>query len=51
MLAGHSSIRVTFDICGHLFRLDAEDQTALAEIEARLLRLSRHWCSTIASTY
>jgi integrase len=38
MLAGHSSIRVTFDIYGHLFRSDAEDQTAMAEIEARLLR-------------
>lgn len=38
MLAGHSSIRVTFDIYGHLFKSDEADQTAMAEIEARLLR-------------
>jgi hypothetical protein len=29
---------VTFDIYGHLFKSDEADQTAMAEIEARLLR-------------
>jgi integrase len=38
MLCGHSSIRVTFDIYGHLFKSDEADQTAMTEIEARLLR-------------
>lgn len=38
MLAGHSSIRVTFDIYGKWFKSDEADQTAMAEIEARLLR-------------
>jgi integrase len=37
-LAGHSSIRVTFDVYGHLFKSEAEDMTAMSEIEARLLR-------------
>ncbi len=37
-LAGHSSIRVTFDVYGHLFKSEAEDQSAMSEIEARLLR-------------
>jgi integrase len=37
MLCGHSSIRVTFD---------EADQTAMAEIEARLLRQSQHGCNT-----
>lgn len=36
-LAGHSSIRVTFDLYGYLFKSDAEDQSAMSEIEARLL--------------
>ena len=38
LLAGHSSIRVTFDIYGKWFKSDEADQTAMAEIEARLLR-------------
>ncbi|MER8397493.1 tyrosine-type recombinase/integrase [Mesorhizobium sp. M1348] len=37
MIMGHSSITVTFDTYGHLFEDDAADQTAVAEIEARLL--------------
>jgi integrase len=37
ILAGHSSIRVTFDIYGHLFEANEGDQTAMTEIEARLL--------------
>ena len=36
-IMGHSSITVTFDTYGHLFEDDAADQTAVAEIEARLL--------------
>ena len=38
LLAGHSSIRVTFDIYGKWFKSDEADQAAMAEIEARLLR-------------
>lgn len=38
MLAGHSSIRVTFDIYGKLFKSEDADQNAMAEIEARLLK-------------
>ena len=37
ILAGHSSIRVTFDIYGHLFEAGEGDQDAMSEIEARLL--------------
>ncbi|UCI17878.1 site-specific integrase [Mesorhizobium sp. B2-1-8] len=37
-LMGHSSITVTFDTYGHLFEDAEADQTAVAEIEARLLR-------------
>ncbi len=37
-LAGHSSIKVTFDVYGKLFKTESEDQTAMSEIEARLLR-------------
>jgi integrase len=37
ILAGHSSIRVTFDIYGHLFEANDTDQEAMSEIEARLL--------------
>jgi integrase len=37
-LAGHSSIRMTFDVYGHLFKSEAEDEAAMREIEARLLR-------------
>ncbi|PBB91712.1 site-specific integrase [Mesorhizobium sp. WSM3864] len=36
-IMGHSSITVTFDTYGHLFEDEAADQTAVAEIEARLL--------------
>lgn len=38
MLTGHSSIRVTFDIYGKLFKSEDADQNAMAEIEARLLK-------------
>jgi integrase len=37
LLAGHSSIRLTFDVYGKWFRCDEEDQAAMAAIEARLL--------------
>lgn len=37
-LMGHSSITVTFDTYGHLFEDAEADRTAVAEIEARLMR-------------
>lgn len=37
-LMGHSSITVTFDTYGHLFEDAEADQTAVAEIESRLLQ-------------
>lgn len=38
LLAGHSSIRVTYDIYGYLFEAnEGEDQEAMTEIERRLL--------------
>jgi site-specific recombinase XerD len=34
---GHSSIQVTYDIYGHLFKTTTDDQEAMAEIEAKIL--------------
>jgi integrase len=36
-ILGHSSIKMTYDLYGYLFRSDDEDQAAMAQIEARLL--------------
>jgi hypothetical protein len=35
---GHSSIKMTFDLYGHLWATPESDQEAMAQIEARLLR-------------
>jgi integrase len=35
---GHSSIKITFDLYGHLWKTPESDQEAMAQIEARLLR-------------
>jgi integrase len=37
-LMGHSTIQMTFDTYGHLFPSEAEDQVAMRELQARLLR-------------
>ena len=34
---GHSDIRMTFDTYGHLFPSPEDDQTAMAQVQARLL--------------
>jgi hypothetical protein len=34
---GHSSIKVTFDVYGHLFANDEADQRAAEDVERRLL--------------
>ena len=36
-LMGHSSIRLTFDTYGYLFKTEEEDRAGMAQIEARLL--------------
>jgi integrase len=36
-LMGHSSIKVTFDVYGHLFADDVADQRAAADVQAKLL--------------
>jgi integrase len=36
-LMGHSSIQVTFDVYGHLFPAPADDQAAMAQLQARLV--------------
>jgi integrase len=37
-LMGHSSIKVTFDVYGHLFADNDADQRAAEDVEKRLLR-------------
>jgi len=37
-MLGHTSIKMTYDLYGYLFRSDDEDRVAMAEIEARLLK-------------
>jgi integrase len=37
-IMGHSSIKMTFDLYGHLWATPESDQEAMAQIEARLLR-------------
>lgn len=34
---GHSSIQMTFDLCGKLWKDSESDADAMAQIEARLL--------------
>lgn len=34
---GHSSIKVTFDVYGHLFDDDAAEAQAAADVQAKLL--------------
>jgi integrase len=36
-ILGHSSITMTFDRYGHLFETAADDQAAMAQMQARLL--------------
>ena len=36
-LMGHSTIQMTFDVCGHLFPSAADDQAAMTQLQARLL--------------
>lgn len=36
-ILGHTSIKITYDLYGYLFRSDDEDRAAMAQIEARLL--------------
>ncbi len=38
VVLGHSSIQVTFDTYGHLFKSSEDDARAMARIEERLLR-------------
>jgi integrase len=36
-LMGHSTIQMTFDVYGHLFPSAADDQVAMAQLQARLV--------------
>ena len=36
-ILGHSSIKMTYDLYGYLFRSEDEDRAAMAQIEARLI--------------
>jgi integrase len=37
-IMGHGSIQITFDLYGHLWETAEDDATAMAQIEARLMR-------------